>query len=282
LAGNRCFDSGFGIPSVFFKHPKEKQPKEKAKRQGFNNRVEHRFPNKAGKFALGTFWNLVKFETKSIIKNPVYIIIMSIGLIILIVNFATFTSAFGTTRYPVTYLIVDNIVDAYAIFLYGFIAFYTGVLVWKERDAKINEIQDATPIPSGMLFTSKLIAVVAAIALVFFVSMLLGIITQTLYGYSRYEIDVYVKGLFGIRLTKLIFLTVLSLLFHYLINNRYIAWFAFIAFIVVNGFIWGLLEISSNMLAFGFLPQIEYSDMNGYGRLYRERYGLVCIGVCSV
>lgn len=270
---------------------KEKQPKEKLSAKPstipfVSNTVFT--PNKAGKFALGTFWNLVKFETKSIIKNPVYIIIMSIGLIILIVNFATFTSAFGTTRYPVTYLIVDNIVDAYAIFLYGFIAFYTGVLVWKERDAKINEIQDATPIPSGMLFTSKLIAVVAAIALVFFVSMLLGIITQTLYGYSRYEIDVYVKGLFGIRLTKLIFLTVLSLLFHYLINNRYIAWFAFIAFIVVNGFIWGLLEISSNMLAFGFLPQIEYSDMNGYGPFvpgtlwFGLYWSLFCLVLCLV
>lgn len=243
---------------------------------------------KPGQFSLGTFWNLVQFETKSIVKNPTYIIIMLIGLIILIVNFATFSSSFGTKRYAVTYLIVDNIVDAYAVFLYGFIAFYTGVLVWKERDAKINEIQDATPIPSGMLFCSKLIAIVASIALVFFVSILLGIITQTLYGYTRYELDVYLKGLFGIRLTKMIFLTVLSLLLHYLINNRYIAWFAFIVFIIVNGFIWRLLEIRTNMLAFGFLPRVEYSDMNGFGPFvpgtvwFSLYWFLFCLILCFV
>jgi ABC-2 type transport system permease protein len=282
----------FGVYLRFsFNTRKEKAPKEKSARKSdaipfVSNTVFS--PTKPGQFSLGTFWNLIKFETRSIVKNPVYIIIMSIGLIILIVNFATFTSSFGTKRYAVTYLIVDNIVDAYAIFLYGFIAFYTGVVVWKERDAKINEIQDATPIQSGMLFVSKLIAIVMAIALVFLVSILLGIITQTLYGYTRYEIDVYIKGLFGIRLVKMIFLTVLSLLLHYLINNRYIAWFAFIAFIIVNGFIWGLLEIRSNMLAFGFLPEIEYSDMNGYGPFvpgslwFSLYWSLFCLILCFV
>jgi len=222
-------------------------------------------PTKAGVFSWITFWNLVKFETKSIIKNPTYIIIMIIGLIILIVNLSTLTSAFGTTRYPVTYIVIDNIEDAYNAFMLGFVAFYTGVLVWKERDAKINEIEDATPIKTGMLFSSKVIAIMAAIGLVLVFSIILGIIAQTLYGYTRYEIGLYIKSLLVIRMTKLLFLCVLSLLFHYLINNRYIAWFAFVAFVIVNSFIWGLLEINTNMLAYGFLPNITYSDMNGFG-----------------
>ena len=222
-------------------------------------------PTKAGVFSCATFWNLIQFETKSIIKNPTYIIIMIIGLIILIVNLSTLTSAFGTTRYPVTYIVIDNIEDAYNAFMLGFTAFYTGVLVWKERDAKVNEIQDATPIKSGMLFASKVIAIMVAIGLVLVFSIVLGIIAQTLYGYTRYEIGLYVKSLLVIRMTKLLFLCVLSLLFHYLINNRYIAWFAFVAFVIVNSFIWGLLEINTNMLAYGFLPNITYSDMNGFG-----------------
>ena len=222
-------------------------------------------PTKAGVFSWKTFWNLIQFETKSIIKNPTYIIIMIIGLIILIVNLSTLTGYFGTTRYPVTYIVVDNIEDAYNMFMYGFITFYTGVLVWKERDAKINEIEDATPIQNGIRFSSKVVAIMAAIGLVMLFAIILGIIAQTLYGYTRYEIGLYVKSLLVIRMTKLFFLCVLSLLFHYLINNRYIAWFAFVAFVIVNSFIWGLLEINTNMLSYGFLPNITYSDMNGFG-----------------
>ena len=61
------------------------------------------------------------------------------------------------------------------------------------------------------------------------------------------------------------FLVILALLFHYLINNRYIAYFAFVTFVILNSFIWGLLRINTNMVKFGLTPVVTYSDMNGYG-----------------
>lgn len=274
LLVNRLVWLGFAIAILClvywrfsFNTRKEKAKKEKtAKAVPVPSLVDKAFqPNKAGVFSWRTFLNLIVFETKSVIKNPTYIIVMAIGLIILVVNLATLTSQFGTTRYPVTYIVVDNIEDAFNIFMYGFMAFYTGVLVWKERDAKINEIEDATPIGTGTRLASKIIAIMLAIALVMLFSIVLGIITQTLYGYTRYEIGVYFKSLLVIRMTKLFFLCVLSLLFHCLINNRYIAWFAFVAFVIVNSFIWRLLEINTNMLTYGRLPLITYSDMNGFG-----------------
>lgn len=222
-------------------------------------------PAKANVFSFSVWWSLVKFETKAIIKNPSFITIMGIGLIMLIANLTTLTSSFGTTRYPVTYMVVESIQNAYELFMIGFITFYTGILVWKERDAKINEIQDATPVQSGMLFSAKVIAILISIAIVLVGSILLGIIAQTCYGYTRYELGVYVKSLLVIRMSAFLFLTILSLLFHYLINNRYIAYFAFVAFLIINSFIWGLLEMNSNMLSFGHRPDITYSDMNGFG-----------------
>ena len=240
-------------------------------------------PTKAGVFTWSSWFHLVKFETKSVIKNPVYITVMAIGFIILIVGFCNLTESFGNTRYPVTYIVADSIADSYLIFFYGFISFYTGVLVWKERDAKINEIQDATPILSGMLFTSKLVAVFLSILLVMVLSIVLGIFTQALYGYTRFEIDVYFKELILIQMSRILFLCVLSLLFHYLINNRYIAWFSFITFIIVNSFIWNIFEINTNMLSFGSRPDVTYSDMNGYGpfvsglQWFSAYWGLFCL-----
>lgn len=245
-------------------------------------------PTSAGKFSFKTLGALIKIESKAIIKNPVYVSLMLIGLILLIVNFTELEDHFGTKRYPVTYLMVDNIVDAYTMFMYGFIAFYTGMLVWKERDAKINEIQDATPARTSMLFISKVIAIMNSIALVYLLAIVLAIIAQTLNGYTHYELGVYVKSLLVIRLIKLSFLVILSLLFHYLINNRYIAWFSFIAFTIVNSFIWGLLEINSNMLAFGHMPDIKYSDMNGFGPFvpgiigFSIYWGLFCLLLCLI
>jgi ABC-2 type transport system permease protein len=222
-------------------------------------------PTKANVFSINTFWNLVKFETKSIIKNPSFIIIMAIGMINLIVNLTSFTGRYGTAQYPVTYNVIDTIKETFTLFMIGFITFYTGVLVWKERDAKINEIQDATPIKTGVLFSSKLLALIFSLIIVFTSTIIVGLIAQTAFGYHRYQLDVYIKSIMGVSLLYYSFLAVLSILLHYLINNRYIAYFVFVVFVIVNSFIWGLLEIKTNMLNFAEIGQITYSDMNGFG-----------------
>ncbi len=240
-------------------------------------------PTKAGVFSFTTFIRLIKFELKAIIKNPTFIIIVSIGMILLVTNLTSFSGRFGAVQYPVTYDITDIIEGSFSLFMLGFIVFYTGVLVWKERDAKINEIQDATPIKSLSLFTSKVIAIITAIAIVLALTILIGIISQTLHGYYRYDLDVYVKSLLIIKLLSYSYLVILSLLFHYLINNRYIAYFAVVIFVVINSFIWGLLEFNSNMLSFNSKPSITYSDMNGFGPFvpstiwFTVYWGLFCV-----
>jgi ABC-2 type transport system permease protein len=247
--------------------------KEKAKKSKKSKAVETPIivsntifePTKANVFSINTFWNLVKFETKSIIKNPTFIIIVSIGMINLIASLSSFSGRYGTAQYPVTYDVIDTIKGSFGIFMIGFITFYTGVLVWKERDAKINEIQDATPIKTGVLFSSKLVALIIALIIVFASTIVVGIAAQTAHGYYNYQLDVYLKSIMIISLLSYSFMAVLSLLFHYLINNRYIAYFAFVTFAIVNSFVWGLLEINSNMLNFGNTPSITYSDMNGFG-----------------
>ncbi|WP_188460790.1 M1 family aminopeptidase [Marivirga lumbricoides] len=238
------------------------------------------------KFSLKALWHMIVFETKSIIKNQTFIIIVLIGLINLIASLTSFTGNYGTARYPVTYDVIDTIRGAFYLFIIGIITFYSGVLVWKERDAKISEIQDATPSRTGVLFSSKLIAMFISIFIVLVASILVGMIAQTFYGYSRYELDVYIKSLLVIDMLSFVFLVVVSLLFHYLINNRYLAYFAFVAFIIVNSFIWSVMEIDSNMLDFGAVPSGRYSDMNGFGPFvpgiiwFNVYWTLFCIILC--
>lgn len=222
-------------------------------------------PTSANIFSLTALWHLISFETKAIIKNPTFIIIVLIGVINLIASLTSFTSRYGSDQYPVTYDVIDSIRGSFYLFLLAIITFYSGVLVWKERDAKINEIQDATPIKTGLLFSSKLVAMVFAISIILGCTIVIGMIAQTAFGYTNYQIDVYIKSLLVLDLLSFSFLVVLALFFHYLINNRYIAYFVFIAFVIVNSFIWDLLELNTNLLIYGSIPSVTYSDMNGFG-----------------
>jgi hypothetical protein len=245
-------------------------------------------PDLTKSFSLNTFWYLTKFETKSIIKNPTFIIIVAIGMLNLIGSLFSFTDMYGGDQYPVTFQVIDSIRGTLYLFIIGFITFYSGVLVWKERDCKIHEIQDSSPIKTGMLFTSKLLAMFASIELVLILSIITGMIAQTIYGYHFYQIDEYIKSLLLSDFLSFAYLTVIALFFHYVINNRYIAYFAFVAFVILNQFIWQLFEVSSNMLKFGSTTYVTYSDMNGFGPFVRSLtwfniyWTLACAIICLI
>ncbi len=222
-------------------------------------------PRSANKLSMRLLLNLIVFEVKAVVRNPTFIIIAVIGAINLITNLTSFTGSYGAAQYPVTYHVIESIQGSYYLFLIAIITFYTGVLVWKERDAKIHEIQDAAAVRTGLLFTSKLVAMIITVVLILSLTIAIGMVAQLSYGYHRFELGVYVKELLVMDLLRFCGLIVVALLFHYLINNRYIAYFAFIAFVVANSFLWGALEVSTNMVQFGSAPNFEYSDMNGFG-----------------
>ncbi|MFN6037338.1 MAG: M1 family aminopeptidase [Bacteroidota bacterium] len=220
---------------------------------------------KTTRFSVKSFAHNILFETKSILIHPTFIIITIIGLINLIVNLTSFTSNYGTDQYPVTYDVIDSIRGSFYIFLIAIITFYSGVLVWKERDSGISDIVDATPVKSSLLFSSKLIALSLSLFFVLASTIILGCLAQILYGYTRFQLDVYFKSLLVMDFLSFIYLSVVALFFHYLINNRYIAYFAFVTFIILNSFLWSVFEINSNMVKFGGTPNVTYSDMNGFG-----------------
>jgi ABC-type transport system involved in multi-copper enzyme maturation permease subunit len=221
-------------------------------------------PNNTTGFSLRSMLNLTWFETKSILKNPTFIIIAVLGLINVSFSLAFFNGSYGSTMYPVTYSVIDRFEGSFFMFVIAIITFYSGVLVWKDRDAKINEIKDSAPTTTGLLFSSKLIALLLSIFTLLALIVFVGIFAQTLHGYFNYEFNVYVVSLLTKHFLSFAYFAVSAILFQYLINNRYIAYFAFIAFVVVNSFLWMVLEVNSNMLAFGGVPSVTYSHMNGY------------------
>lgn len=218
-----------------------------------------------------SYFQAICFETKTILRNPTFIIIAAIGMINLLVSL-TFTEEYGEKLYPVTYQIIDTIRGSLYSFIVAFIIFYSGVLVWKERDSNIHDIIDATPAKTSLLFLSKLTALTIALFTVLFCSIALGCIMQLFNGFHQIHLDVYFKSLMLIDLPGFVYLTVVALLFHYLINNRYIAYFLFVAFVITNTFIWGALDIQSNMVIFGGTPNVTYSDMNGFGPFIKSLF----------
>ncbi len=214
---------------------------------------------------LRQFWQQTKLDFWGVVKSNAFIVLIIIGLINMTASLASSTSMFGTTTHPVTYQMVSIIRGSLYLFTIAILTFYSGALVWKERDNKMNEICDALPYPTWISWAAKFTALVGLLLIIQILAIGTGIVTQAIKGYTNFELGVYIKELIVIDIVAFGLLAILSLFIHAVINNKYIGYFAFLVFIIINLFVWPAFDVESNMLVFGSTPNYRYSDMNGFG-----------------
>lgn len=212
------------------------------------------------------FFSQIRIETISILKNTSFIIVLLAGLMNLMGGLSSVTNAgYGNTTFPVTYSIIQTLDGSLLIFLLAIITFYTGTIVWKERDAKVNDIYDSLPYANWIPYLSKIVAMWLVMEVILAITVCVGIFTQKLYGFADIHYRQYFIEIIGMRGIWIFFMIALSMAIHVLINNRYIGYFVFVAFFILNSFIWPAFNVSSKMVSVGSTPGMTYSDMNHYG-----------------
>jgi ABC-2 type transport system permease protein len=214
---------------------------------------------------MAQFLGALKTEFWGLVKTTSFVVIVAAAMLNMIPSLI-FSAAegYGNSTYPVTYQVLQVIFGTLYAFLMAIITYFAGALVWKERDAHMDEIHDAMPFPDWISYASKLLALLGAVALILLAAMLSGMAVQAWEGYTRYQIGLYVSELFLIDGSQLFLFSLLAFLFHVLSPNKYIAYFAFIAFLIANAFVWQGLNVGSRMLMFASRPTVIYSDL--YGR----------------
>ncbi|MFI5135889.1 MAG: hypothetical protein ACHQD9_08560, partial [Chitinophagales bacterium] len=216
--------------------------------------------------AIKQFLHQTRLDFLGVLKSTPFIVIILAGILNLTVSLMYVKQSFyGGTSFPVTYNVIDSIRGDFLLFLLAIIAFYTGVLVWKERDARLDEIQDALPHKNWVTLLAKLTAMTLLTEVMIAVSIVTGIVIQTIFNYHRYELGQYLMELMVLDGLFFFCLTVLSMLVHTIVNNKYLGYFIFIVLAILNLFIWPSFNIASNMVIFGSRPSSTYSDMNHYG-----------------
>ena len=210
------------------------------------------------------FWASVRVQFLGVVKSTSFIVILAAALLNSIPSIAmSAREAFDGVSYPVTYWVLEIISGTLYMFLVGMITFYAGVLVWKDRDTRMDEIHDALPVPDWLSYVSRLTALVSIVLLVELVAMASGVVVQTWLGYHRYQFGLYLKEMFVRDGSFFVFSAVLAFFIHALSPNKYVGYFGFITFLVLNAFIWRPLNVATNLVRFGMRPSVTYSDFFG-------------------
>ncbi len=215
--------------------------------------------------ALAQLGSQLRMELRGILRSPPFPFMLAVVVVSCTQHFAAQSAAepfFLAPREPLTSLLIGFLDVGLALQLLLFIAYFSGVLVHRAREARVAEIADASPSSSAVGVLGTIGALWVALTLLLGAGIVTFIALQAAAGHTRFEIGLYLAGLivFGFNHYMLV---VPAVLLHLLFRNR---WIGTLAFLAAFGAVMSLHPLGFEDLLYTFrLPTVVHSDMNGFG-----------------
>lgn len=205
------------------------------------------------------------FNFRFIVNSIPFWAIVLCGMSILVITPFNLGTVYGVDSYPTTDILVGELMENTILFFLAIILFYSGELVWQERDVRANGIYDALPVSDVVNLTGKFLGLILSYVVLIVAMILAGIGYQTFNGYFNYQFGVYFMGFFGEIFPFLFFLTIISFFFQVLINHKFLAHIVVVVFVFSSSIMLQVLGFNHGLYTFAAGDLGTYSAMNGYG-----------------
>ncbi len=206
------------------------------------------------------------FHLKIILKEAPFWAIVICGIAIMFLNSIGLRTSYGVDSLPRTFIIVEDLQEMSIFFFLMLLLFYSGELVWKERDTKFNGIFDATPTSDFINLSGKFIGLILSYVIIILALIIAGILFQISKDYYHFEIGLYFKLFFGGIFPFLVLFTFVAFFFQVLVNHKFLGHLLVVAFIFLSMFLLpAVFELNHGLFIFGGSSLPAYSDMNGFG-----------------
>jgi len=238
-------------------------------------RFHHLIPSVSTSFSIGTLVqqlvSLSRIYLKNIFREIPFWAISLIMIIFCLVNGHEAGHLGGTNVWPVTYLMLQAVEGNGILFLYIVATMYAGELIWRERDTRFEQIHDALPVPSWLDTLGKLIALASAEAVLLFVVMLCGIVSQATTGYFHFELLQYFKELYVVTFPSVLIFALLAFFVQTIVSNKFVGHGVVIGIFILT-LVLDAMGISDRLYVYGDIVPYTYSDMNGYGHFVKPLF----------
>jgi ABC-2 type transport system permease protein len=212
-------------------------------------------------------WRLTRFDVTFVLRSPAFFVLVGIGVLNSIGSLWFTGRWYGSASYPVTRLMVQALTGSFTIMPIIIAVFYSGELVWRDRDRRMHEIVDATAAPDWAHLVPKILAVTLVLASTTGVAVVTAVIVQLLKGYTQLELGAYALWFMVPTLVGALLLAMLSVFVQVLVPQKFLGWGVMLLYVVAT------VALSSagfehNLYNYGASPQVPLSDMNGMGRFW--------------
>ena len=188
-------------------------------------------------------------------------------------------STYGTTEHPTLAATISTIRDSFSAVLLMIAVFYGGELVWRERDRKLNEILDSTPVPNWVMTVPKIIAIFVVLLVVNLAALATGLAYQLIQGAPEIGIAQYLGWFIFPAAIDGLLIAVLAVVMQVLSPNKYVGWGLIFVWFVGTIFL-SNMGYANPLYTYAASPGVPLSDFNGAGSFWQGAFTLQFYWLC--
>jgi ABC-2 type transport system permease protein len=210
-----------------------------------------------------------RLDMGQVFKSPAYFVLLFLGLANAMGSlwFATEAGTYGGVIYPVTRVLLEPLMGSFSLIPIIIAIYYSGELVWRERERKTHEIIDATPVPDWAFVAPKTLAISLVLISTLFVSVLAAVLSQALHGYFNFELQKYLLWYLLPQSVDWILLAALAVFLQALSPHKFIGWGLMVIYLVTT-ITFVNLGFEHKLYNYGAVTATPFSDMNGQGKFW--------------
>lgn len=207
------------------------------------------------------------FDVKSVLFSPAFFILVLIGVLNSLAALLVADEVLGAVLEPVTRLMVGALQGAYGIIPIIIAGFYAGDLVWRDRERRMADIIDATPVTDWAFVLPKVLAILLVLLMTNFIGAVTAVGVQAFKGYTDFELMGYVLWWIMPMTITSMQLAILAVFFQAISPNKYAGWGCLVIYLVAS-LIMSNLGLEHNLMQFRGTPDIPLSAFNGMAHFW--------------
>ncbi|MBB3912232.1 ABC transporter permease/M1 family aminopeptidase [Sphingomonas desiccabilis] len=203
-----------------------------------------------------------RFEMAQVFRSPAFAVLLVVGLFNTVGALIFAGEIYGTPARPLTFALIETLTGGFGLIPIIIAIYYAGELVWRDRDRKIHEIIDATPLPNWAYMVPKALAVTGVLFTTLLVAAVAAILVQLIRGGGEVSLGEYWRWYLLPQTVDMVLLAILSVFVQALSPNKYVGWAIMVVYIVATLTL-SNLGYEHPLYLYGGGPTPQLSDMNG-------------------
>jgi ABC-2 type transport system permease protein len=210
-------------------------------------------------------WLRTRFETWQIIATPAFPVLMAWGLFTTLISLTMQRDPVGRPTYPTTLSLIPELENGLAAVPILIAIYFAGELVWRERDRRVHEIIDASPMPNWAYVIPKTFAMALVLVGTALVAVLAAIVVQMALGFTEFEISKYLLWFVLPTTWDMVLLAAMAVFVQALSPHKAVGW-AVVLLGMISQQVYPFLQ--HNLLLYGGHPSVPLSDLADAGSFW--------------